>query len=151
MPAERLRADPDADRCGVVIKVPENQRHIYDSKDYYLLPADDMWTLVLWYRLFREREKHKHVIDADKKFIVLSHTTSDGITSLARKYGLGIVKTWVGFAALAIFVVGYYFVAMEEHYHIDKAKPALLIGTFMFMLIAFYYFLNHLNMCTYYR
>ena len=54
--------------------------------------------------------------------------------------------TWVGILALIIFVIGYYFVAMEEHYHIDKAKPALLIGTFMFMLVALYYFLNNLNM-----
>ena len=54
--------------------------------------------------------------------------------------------TWVGIAALAIFVIGYYFVAMEEHYHIDKAKPALLIGTFMFILVALYYALNGLNM-----
>ena len=57
-----------------------------------------------------------------------------------------LTYTWVGFAALAIFVIGYYFVAMEEHYHIDKAKPALLIGTFMFMLVAFYYAINHLDM-----
>ena len=54
--------------------------------------------------------------------------------------------TWVGFSALVIFVVGYYFVATEEQYHIDKAKPALFIGTFMFILIAIYYALNHLNM-----
>ena len=47
-----------------------------------------------------------------------------------------ITMTWVGFSALAIFVVGYYFIATEEQYHIDKAKPALLIGTFMFMLVA---------------
>jgi len=57
-----------------------------------------------------------------------------------------ITMTWVGFSALAIFVVGYYFIATEEKYHIDKAKPALLIGTFMFMLVAFYYALNGLNM-----
>ncbi|MBC8238821.1 MAG: sodium:proton antiporter NhaD [Helicobacteraceae bacterium] len=57
-----------------------------------------------------------------------------------------ITMTWVGFLALAIFVVGYFFIATEEHYHIDKAKPALLIGTFMFMLVAFYYALNGLNM-----
>jgi Na+/H+ antiporter NhaD/arsenite permease-like protein len=57
-----------------------------------------------------------------------------------------ITMTWVGFAAIIIFVIGYYFVAMEEKYHIDKAKPALLIGTFMFMLIAFYYYLNGLSM-----
>lgn len=54
--------------------------------------------------------------------------------------------TWVGIAALIIFVIGYYFVAMEEKYHIDKAKPALFIGTFMFILIAIYYMLNELDM-----
>ncbi|MEA1915265.1 MAG: sodium:proton antiporter NhaD [Campylobacterota bacterium] len=57
-----------------------------------------------------------------------------------------ITMTWVGFLALAIFIVGYYFIAMEEQYHIDKAKPALLIGTFMFMLVAVYYAINGLNM-----
>lgn len=57
-----------------------------------------------------------------------------------------ITMTWVGFLALAIFIVGYYFIATEEKYHIDKAKPALLIGTFMFMLVAFYYAINGLNM-----
>jgi Na+/H+ antiporter NhaD/arsenite permease-like protein len=57
-----------------------------------------------------------------------------------------ITMTWVGFAALIIFVIGYYFVAMEEKYHIDKAKPALLTGTFLFMLIAFYYALNGMDM-----
>ncbi len=57
-----------------------------------------------------------------------------------------ITMTWVGIASLVIFVIGYYFVAMEEHYHIDKAKPALLTGTFLFILIGFYYAINHLNM-----
>ena len=57
-----------------------------------------------------------------------------------------LTLTWVGVISLAIFVIGYYFVAMEEQYHIDKAKPALFIGTFMFMLIAFYYSINHMNM-----
>lgn len=57
-----------------------------------------------------------------------------------------ISMTWVGIACLAIFVIGYYFVAMEEHYHMDKAKPALFMGTFMFILVAIYYSLNHLNM-----
>lgn len=54
--------------------------------------------------------------------------------------------TWVGISALIVFVIGYYFVATEEEYHIDKAKPALFIGTFMFILIAIYYVINHLNM-----
>lgn len=57
-----------------------------------------------------------------------------------------ITFTWVGILALIVFVVAYYFVATEEKYHIDKAKPALFAGTFMFILIAIYYVLNHLNM-----
>ena len=67
-----------------------------------------------------------------------SSVNSDGIPDLT--------MTWVGFATLLIFVVGYYFVAAEEKYLIDKAKPALFIGTFMFILVAIYYVLNDLDM-----
>jgi Na+/H+ antiporter NhaD/arsenite permease-like protein len=57
-----------------------------------------------------------------------------------------ITMTWVGIVSLLIFVAGYYFVATEEQYHIDKAKPALFIGTLMFMLVAFYYALEGMDM-----
>ena len=57
-----------------------------------------------------------------------------------------LTMTWVGFASLFIFVVGYYFVAAEEKYAMDKAKPALFIGTFMFLLVAIYYALNDLDL-----
>ncbi len=52
----------------------------------------------------------------------------------------------VGLLLLAIFVVGYYFIAAEEKYHINKAKPALFIGTLMFMIIGGFYAFNGLNM-----
>lgn len=96
-----IGTDPDADRCGIVVKVPERQRYLYGGEDYYLLPADDAWALVLWYRLHMDIEKYGQVKDADKKFVTLSHTTSDSITRLALKHGLGVVKSWVGFASLA--------------------------------------------------
>ncbi|QXD14495.1 hypothetical protein GQ464_013795 [Rhodocaloribacter litoris] len=96
-----IGTDPDADRCGVVVKVPENQRHVYGGKDYYLMPADDLWTLLIWYRLYREIEKHGAVQEPEKRFLTLSHTTSEAIAALARKHGIGVVKTWVGFAALS--------------------------------------------------
>jgi Na+/H+ antiporter NhaD/arsenite permease-like protein len=57
-----------------------------------------------------------------------------------------LTMTWVGISSLFIFAIGYYFVAAEEKYEIDKAKPALFIGTFMFILIAIYYFMNNLDM-----
>ena len=50
-----------------------------------------------------------------------------------------------GWLLLAIFVVGYYFIAAEEKYHINKAKPALFTGTFMFMLLGAYYAINGLD------
>ena len=99
-----IGTDPDADRCGVAVKVPEPQRHLYDGRSWVLLPADSLWALLLWYRLRWEVEEHSHVVDAEKKFVVLSHTTSDSISLLARKHGIGVIKTWVGFAALSAAV-----------------------------------------------
>jgi phosphomannomutase len=50
----------------------------------------------LWFRVHFDKS-----IDPEKTFIVLSHTTSDSIVRLALKHGYGVVKTWVGFAALS--------------------------------------------------
>ena len=97
-----IGTDPDADRMGVVVKVPPAQQHIYDNKGYLLLGADDAWTLLLWYRFLKEAEKNGGVLPhADQRFIALSHCTTDGLVALARKYGLGVIKTWVGFAMLS--------------------------------------------------
>jgi|CXWL01.1.fsa_nt_gi phosphomannomutase len=99
--------DPDADRCGVIVKVPKKQRPAYlhrgtgEPREYSLLSADEAWTLILWYRLQYEIETFGGVRDAERKFIVLSHTTTDLLTCLARKHGLGVLTTWVGFAQLA--------------------------------------------------
>ncbi len=59
--------------------------------------------------------------------------------------GEDLTGTWIGIASLVIFVVGYYFIAAEEVYHINKSKPALFIGTFIFMMLGFYYFINGLD------
>ena len=99
-----IGTDPDADRCGIVVKVPEAQRSLYDGQDWMLLPADDMWALLIWYRLHMEFEKHGHIPGVDEKFLVLSHTTTDSIVKLCQKYGIGVVKTWVGFASLSAAV-----------------------------------------------
>lgn len=44
-----------------------------------------------------------------------------------------------GWLLLLIFIVGYYFIAMEDNYHIDKSKPALFIGTLMYIMIGGFY------------
>lgn len=51
---------------------------------------------------------------------------------------IDLTGSFVGILVLAIFVIGYYFIAAEEKYHINKAKPALFIGTLIFIIIALY-------------
>ncbi len=60
-------------------------------------------------------------------------------------HNIDLSSTWVGFLSLAIFVIAYYFIATEEKYHINKSKPALFAGTFLFMLVGFYYSLHGLD------
>jgi len=64
-----------------------------------------------------------------------THATSD----------INLSTTWVGWLSLAIFVIAYYFIATEDKYEVNKAKPALFAGTFTFMLIGVYYVINGLN------
>ena len=56
-----------------------------------------------------------------------------------------LTTTWVGLIDVLIFVVAYYFIATEEKYDINKAKPALFAGTFMFMLIGVYFATNGID------
>jgi len=58
---------------------------------------------------------------------------------------LHLTTTWVGILSLIIFIVGYYFIATEDKYHINKAKPALLAGTGIFMLIGLYFAVNGMD------
>lgn len=115
--------DPDADRVGLVIKIPEEQQEAYkeilkrpahikvsvsqERTDFswMLIDADTAWTLLLWYQIEKEkRENNGELLFPEKKFIVLNHTTTDALVSLALKHGIGVVKTWVGFAMLSSVV-----------------------------------------------
>ena len=106
-----IGTDPDADRAGLVIKVPRERRPFHEDRSHILLSADDAWSLLLWYRLFRGAGGAGDAGDAgesralqprpEESFIVLSHITTDALVRLARKYGLGVVKTWVGFGLIA--------------------------------------------------
>ena len=58
---------------------------------------------------------------------------------------IDLTHTWVGITAFLIFIVGYIFIATEEKFELNKSKPALFVGTFMFVLIGIYYAINGLN------
>lgn len=54
-----------------------------------------------------------------------------------------------GWFLLLLFIVGYYFIATEEKYHLDKSKPALFVGTFMFILMGCYIVYNGMSLDVY--
>lgn len=57
-----------------------------------------------------------------------------------------LTTTWVGITSLIVFIVSYYFIAAEDKYRINKAKPALFGGTLIFILIGIYYAINGLSL-----
>ncbi|QSZ41039.1 sodium:proton antiporter [Sulfurimonas aquatica] len=58
---------------------------------------------------------------------------------------VSLATEWVGWLSLAVFIIAYYFIATEDKYEVNKAKPALFAGTFMFMLIGIYHAINGMN------
>lgn len=67
------------------------------------------------------------------------------VSSIWASSGQDLTTTWVGIVSLILFVVGYYVIAAEEKFHINKAKPALFVGTFIFILIGLYNAINGLD------
>jgi len=49
-----------------------------------------------------------------------------------------LALTPFGLFCFGLFCIAYFFVAAEEKYHLNKAKPALLVGTGLYMLIGIY-------------
>ena len=81
-----------------------------------------------------------------KLILIFIFAYSSLFASTDSSLNIDLTMTWVGILCLVIFLIGYYFVATEEKYHLDKSKPALFIGTFMFILVAIYYALNNLDL-----
>ncbi|MBA1432307.1 MAG: sodium:proton antiporter NhaD [Epsilonproteobacteria bacterium] len=77
----------------------------------------------------------------------MEHSAIAGVAQAAEHTTthINLATTWVGWLSLAVFVVAYYFIATEERYEVNKAKPALFAGTFMFMLIGIYFTINGMS------
>ncbi len=61
------------------------------------------------------------------------------MTRAVEGHAIDLATEPVGFLLLAIFIIGYYFIATEEKYELNKAKPALFTGTLMFIILGGYY------------
>jgi len=52
---------------------------------------------------------------------------------------IDLTSHWIGYTAIAIFVVAYTLVILEEQLHLRKSKPVLLAAGLIWILIAYYY------------
>jgi len=52
---------------------------------------------------------------------------------------LDLTSHWIGFSALAIFIIAYVFVMAEEFIHLRKSKPVVLAAGIIWALIAYIY------------
>lgn len=50
-----------------------------------------------------------------------------------------LTSSFIGYFSLALFVLAYVAIAMEERVGINKSKPALFVGTFLFFVIGVYF------------
>lgn len=49
-----------------------------------------------------------------------------------------LATSWIGIISLILFILAYVVIALEDKLHIPKSKPALFIGTFLYLLIGLY-------------
>jgi len=95
--------DPDADRLGVIIKVPDAEKSIYGK--WKLLKANDVWTLFLWYILETfVKNTETEFSNLNKLFIVKSFVTSDSLLYISKKYNIECIDGKVGFSDLTDIV-----------------------------------------------
>jgi NhaD family Na+/H+ antiporter len=52
---------------------------------------------------------------------------------------IDLTQHWIGYTALAIFIIAYTFVILEEQLHLRKSKPVLLAAGLIWILIAAFY------------
>ena len=95
--------DPDADRLGIIIKVPKDEQLIYGK--WKLLKANDVWALFLWYILENFLNDNNSIFNnSEKLFIVKSFVTSDLLLYISNKYKIECIDGKVGFSDLSEIV-----------------------------------------------
>jgi NhaD family Na+/H+ antiporter len=67
---------------------------------------------------------------------------SIAFASEAAQQNVDLTSHWIGYTAIAIFILAYSLVILEEQLHLRKSKPVLLAAGLIWILIAAYYNAN---------
>ena len=87
--------DPDSDRLSIIIKTENNSSNY---KDWRLLTGDEMWIILLWYRLKHWSKKSLFLKNKEKMFITKSFVTTDSLKSITKNNGIDCYDSEVGFS-----------------------------------------------------
>lgn len=66
------------------------------------------------------------------------------LASEAINQTIDLTSHWIGYTAVAIFVLAYTLVILEERLHLRKSKPVMLAAGLIWILIAYYYAANEM-------
>jgi len=72
-------------------------------------------------------------------FLLVMLAPSIAFASDAAHQTINLTSHWIGYTAIAIFVLAYSLVILEEQLHLRKSKPVLLAAGLIWILIAWYY------------
>jgi len=97
-----IYSDPDADRLGLIAKVPMEEQKFFGKWKY--IKANDIWTLILWYYLKNLFDFYPNLSKKNDLFIVKSYLTSDSIDAVAKKFRILCLNGKVGFSDLSNIV-----------------------------------------------
>jgi len=76
-------------------------------------------------------------------FVVLLYAVPSLVFASGPSTQLDLTNVWVGYSALAVFVLAYALVMAEEFTHLRKSKPVVLAAGIIWLLIAYYYTDHH--------
>lgn len=71
-----------------------------------------------------------------RRLLLLAGLSVLPLPALAAAGGAALTTHWAGYAAIAIFVVGYLFVVLEEFTHLRKSQPVMLAAGAIWALLA---------------
>lgn len=67
---------------------------------------------------------------------LLAGLSANPLPALAAEGGLALTTHWAGYAAIAIFVLAYLFVVLEEFTHLRKSQPVMLAAGVIWAMLA---------------
>ena len=86
--------------------------------------------------MHNKSEKHRLPVAV---FVLCLFMPSLALAAATPHSGLDLTQTWIGYSALALFVIAYGLVVSEEFFHLRKSKPVIVAAGIIWVLVGIAY------------